>query len=161
MLPVSAAIGCDDPAQHPGMAAFLALAESLPPQPNTPIHLRYKVTSSASKPLEAQVELSFWNISDYSDGVLAITASEGAALSSHAVPTSLPHRASISFAVSADKPAYYHLRSQISVKVEGKEITSVALIPVPLGQLHDEVSSTGILPERGFSGPRFRSLIDR
>ncbi len=161
MLPMSPVLGCDDPAQHPGMAAFLALAESLPPQLNTPIHLRYKVTSSPSKALNAQVELSFWNIADYSDGSLAITASEGATLSSLAMPTSLPHRDSMSFAVSADTPGHYHLRSQISVKVGGKEITSVALIPVPLGQLHDEASPTGIPPERGFSGLRFRSLIER
>lgn len=161
MMPVRAAIGCDDPAQHPGMAAFLTLSESLPPQPNTPIHLRYKVTSPPSKALSAQVELSFWNIADYSDGNLAITASEGATLSSFATPTELPHRDSLSFAVSADKPGYYHLRSQISVKVEGKVITSVALIPVPLGQDHNEASSVSIPPERGFSGPRFKSLIDR
>ncbi len=160
MSPVRAAFGCDDPAQHPGMAAFLALAESLAPQPDTPIHLRYKVTSSASDTLEAQVELSFWNTSDYSDGILDMTASEGARLSRLAVPRILPHRDSISFAVSADTPGYYHLRSQITVEVDGKEITSVALIPVPIGQDH-EGSSTSIPPERGFSGPRFRNLIDR
>ena len=161
MSPVRAAFGCDDPAQHPGMAAFLALAESLPPQPATPIQLRYKVTpSSSTKRLEAQVELSFWNTADYSDGILDMTASEGATLSNLALPRTLPHRDSISFAVSADTPGYYHLRSQIRVEVDGKEIMSVALIPVPIGQ-DLEGSSTTVPPERGFSGPRFRSLIDR
>lgn len=160
LLAAPCSLACDDPSQHPGMAAFLATVQSLGPQPKGPLQVRYKVEDGRSAGQTAIVELSFWSTEPYEAGQVTVTPSADVELVGFSGSRDIPYRGAFNFTIRALRDGYHHLRLDTLVRTtDGQEIRKTVFVPFPVGPEQSHTARPDAPQGAGFAGPRMQRLL--
>lgn len=159
LLPVSWAWGCDNPAQHPGMAEYIELRESLRSQPRGPVELRYQVARDRLPGRPIPVKLSFWPTAPYEQGGFSVTASPGLEVSSSVGAETIPDKGSFSFSVTALHEGHHHLVVETEVTRDDVRSSRRFAIAVPVEPAHSTVPAPMGDRAMNFAGHRMKEVF--
>jgi hypothetical protein len=151
-------LGCSDPAAHPEMAEFNALLEALPPQPQSPVQLKFRIDGDRQIGHPLTIRIAFWqNIS--AKGRFLVTPSQGIVLDGSPNAGEIPYRAFVELTVRAVTKGYHHLKVETMIDVDGAELRRTELVGIAIALDEVAVAEKGVAGRFDFAGPRLRQVL--
>jgi hypothetical protein len=151
-------LGCSDPAVHPEMAEFNAVLQALPPQPPSPVQLKFRIDGDRQIGNLLTIRIAFWQ-NGQAKGKFLITPSHGVVLDGSPNAGEIPYRSFVDVTVRPIKKGYHHLKVETTIDLDGVELRRTELVGIAIALDDVPVAGKAAAGRFDFVGSKLRQVL--